>query len=505
MACTKTSGRGAAMTEPASTSARKVEATAAADAARDSGEQPKAVVHLTPGERATRGKAARAEVPRSSHAVWEAPSGRPDPVGLLEEQGESRVQELVPIRYGRMLASPFAFYRGAAYLMASDLASTPRSGFVVQACGDAHVSNFGLFGSPERELLFDINDFDETNPGPWEWDVKRLAASLAIAGRNNGFTDKERAEVVLRATGGYRTAMREFAAMRNLEVWYAHGRMEEGLPRVKALLDKKNLKEADRVVTKAKTKDSLEAFAKLTRVVDGERRIISEPPLIVPIEELLPPDQAEEFLETIHGLIRAYRRTLQGDRKHLLEDFRFSHLARKVVGVGSVGTRAWIALMLGRDDQDPLFLQAKEAQASVLEPFVGKSRYANHGQRVVEGQRLMQAASDIFLGWNRVSGIDGVTRDFYLRQLRDWKGSWAPEAMVPEVMSLYGGMCGWTLARAHARSGDRVAIASYLGGSDAFDRAIVSFSEAYADQNDRDYAALQTAVKANKIKATFDV
>jgi uncharacterized protein (DUF2252 family) len=404
-----------------------------------------------------------------------------------------------------MLASPFAFYRGAAYLMASDLASTPRSGFVVQACGDAHVSNFGLFGSPERELLFDINDFDETNPGPWEWDVKRLAASLAIAGRNNGFTDKERAEVVLRATGGYRSAMREFAAMRNLEVWYAHGRMEEGLPRVKALLDKKNLKEADRVVTKAKTKDSLEAFEKLTHVVDGERRIISDPPLIVPIEELLPPDQAEEFLETIHGLIRAYRRTLQGDRKHLLEDFRFSHLARKVVGVGSVGTRAWIALMLGRDDQDPLFLQAKEAQASVLEPFVGKSRYANHGQRVVEGQRLMQAASDIFLGWNRVSGIDGVTRDFYLRQLRDWKGSWAPEAMVPEVMSLYGGMCGWTLARAHARSGDRIAIASYLGGSDAFDRAIVSFSEAYADQNDRDYAALQTAVKANKIKATFDV
>jgi uncharacterized protein (DUF2252 family) len=404
-----------------------------------------------------------------------------------------------------MLASPFAFYRGAAYLMASDLASTPRSGFIVQACGDAHVSNFGLFGSPERELLFDINDFDETNPGPWEWDVKRLAASLAIAGRNNGFSDKERAGVVHGATRGYRSAMREFAAMRNLEVWYAHARIQEGLPRVQALLDKKNLKEADRVVSKAQTKDSLEAFAKLTHVVDGERRIISDPPLLVPVEELLPPNQAEAFLATIHGLIRAYRRTLQGDRKHLLEDFRFSHLARKVVGVGSVGTRAWIALMLGRDDQDPLFLQAKEAQASVLEPFVGKSRYANHGQRVVEGQRLMQAASDIFLGWNRLAGIDGVSRDFYLRQLRDWKGSWAPEAMVPQVMSLYGQMCGWTLARAHARSGDRIAIASYLGSSDAFDRAIVSFSEAYADQNDRDYAALQTAVKANKIKATSDV
>ena len=494
------------MTDPASTSARKAGATTAADdAVPDAGDRPKAVVHLTPRERAARGKAARAEIPRSSHAGWDAPSGRPDPVGLLEEQAESRVQELVPIRYGRMLASPFAFYRGAAYLMASDLASTPRSGLVVQACGDAHVSNFGLFGSPERELLFDINDFDETNPGPWEWDVKRLAASLAIAGRNNGFTDKERAEVVLRATGDYRSAMRGFAAMRNMDVWYAHGRIQEGLPRVQALLDKKNLKEADRVVTKAKTKDSLDAFGKLTHVVDGERRIISDPPLIVPVEELLPPDEAEKFLMAIHGLIRSYRRTLQGDRKHLLEDFRFSHLARKVVGVGSVGTRAWIALMLGRDDEDPLFLQAKEAQSSVLEPFVGKSRYANHGQRVVEGQRLMQAASDIFLGWNRVTGLDGVERDFYLRQLRDWKGSWAPEAMVPQVMSLYGGMCGWTLARAHARSGDRIAIASYLGGSDAFDRAIVSFSEAYADQNDRDYAALQTAVKAKKIKATFDV
>ncbi len=495
------------MSEPASTAPRKTKATTPEGTAeRDAGERSHgAVIHLTPAERVARGKAARAEVPRSSHAAWDAPPGRPDPVGLLQEQAENRVPELVPIRYGRMLASPFAFYRGGAYLMASDLASTPRSGFVVQACGDAHVSNFGLFGSPERELLFDINDFDETAPGPWEWDVKRLAASLAIAGRNNGFSDKERTEVVLSATGGYRSAMREFAAMRNLEVWYAHGRIQEGLPRVQALLDKKNLKEADRVVTKAKTKDSLEAFGKLTHVVEGERRIISDPPLVVPVEELLPPDQVEEFLATIHGLIRSYRRTLQGDRKHLLEDFRFSHLARKVVGVGSVGTRAWIALMLGRDDEDPLFLQAKEAQPSVLEPFVGKSRYANHGQRVVEGQRLMQAASDIFLGWNRITGFDGVDRDFYLRQLRDWKGSWAPEAMVPQVMALYGQMCGWTLARAHARSGDRIAIASYLGGSDAFDRAIVSFSEAYADQNDRDYAALEAALKAKKIEATTGV
>ena len=475
------------------------------DQAEEGAQPTNAVVHLTPEERAARGKAARAEVPRSSHAGWDAPYGRPDPVGLLQEQAKSRVQELVPIRYGRMLASPFAFYRGAAYLMASDLASTPRSGLIVQACGDAHVSNFGLFGSPERELLFDINDFDETAHGPWEWDVKRLAASLAIAGRNNGFADKERAEVVRDAVGAYRSAMRKFAAMRNLEVWYAHARVQQGLPGLQAMLDKKNLKAAERVVTKARTKDSLEAFAKLTHVVDGELRIVSEPPLIVPVEELLPPGDATKFLETIHDLIRSYRRTLQGDRKHLLEDFRFVHLARKVVGVGSVGTRAWIALLLGRDGQDPLFLQAKEAQASVLEPFVGKSRYANHGQRVVEGQRLMQASSDIFLGWNRLAGLDGVVRDFYVRQLRDWKGSWAPEAMVPQVMNVYGQMCGWTLARAHARSGDRIAIASYLGNSDAFDRAIASFSEAYADQNDRDYDALNAAVKADRIKATIEV
>jgi uncharacterized protein (DUF2252 family) len=474
------------------------------DQAKERAQTTNLVVHLTPSERAARGKAARAEVPRSSHAGWDAPSGRADPVGLLEEQAKSRVQDLVPIRYGRMLASPFAFYRGAAYLMASDLASTPRSGLIVQACGDAHVSNFGLFGSPERELLFDINDFDETAHGPWEWDVKRLAASLAIAGRNNGFADKERAEVVRGAVGAYRSAMREFAVMRNLEVWYAHARVQQGLPGLQAMLDKKNLKAAERVVTKARTKDSLEAFAKLTHVVDGELRIISEPPLIVPIEELLTPDEATKLLESMHDLVRSYRRTLQGDRKHLLEDFRFVHIARKVVGVGSVGTRAWIVLMLGRDGQDPLFLQAKEAQASVLEPFVGKSRYANHGQRVVEGQRLMQASSDIFLGWNRLAGFDGVVRDFYIRQLRDWKGSWAPEAMVPQVMSVYGQMCAWTLARAHARSGDRIAIASYLGGSDAFDRAITSFSEAYADQNDRDYDALKAAVKADRIKATIE-
>ena len=466
---------------------------------------PDRVPHLTPKERAARGKAARKEVPREKHGGWSPPAVRPDPIEILEAQAKTRVKDLVPIRYGRMLASPFAFYRGAAAIMASDLADTPRSGLMVQACGDAHVSNFGLFGSPERELLFDINDFDETLPGPWEWDVKRLAASLAIAGRNNGFSGKERSQIVRDAVAQYRTAMTEFAGMHDLAVWYAHLRVQEGLPRVRELLDKKNLKEAEKIVDKARTKDSMQAFEKLTHVVDGRRQIVSDPPLIVPIEEFLEPDQAEWFAEAIHRLIRSYRRTLLGDRRHLLEGFRFSHLARKVVGVGSVGTRAWIILMLGRDDQDPLFLQAKQAEASVLEPFVGKSAYAQHGQRVVEGQRLMQAASDIFLGWERFTDPEGTSRDFYLRQLRDWKGSWAPEAMVPQVMSVYGGMCAWTLARAHARSGDRIAIAAYLGKSDAFDRAIVEFSEAYAEQNQRDHAALAKAVKDNRIEATIEV
>jgi uncharacterized protein (DUF2252 family) len=463
------------------------------------------VRHVSPEERAARGKAARAAVPRSSHTGWKAPADRPDPIGILEAQATSRVTELVPIRYGRMVSSPFAFYRGAAAIMASDLSATPRSGIKVQTCGDAHVSNFGLFGSPERELVFDINDFDETLPGPWEWDVKRLAASLAIAGRGNGFSAKRRREVVLRATAGYRTAMREFAGMRNLDVWYAHARVQEGLPRLRAMLDAKSLKEAERLVGKARTKDSMQAFDKLTHVVDGERRIISTPPLVVPVEELFAEDVVKPLYESFHSLIRTYRRSLLGDRRQLLESFRFSHIARKVVGVGSVGTRAWILLMLGRDDQDPLFLQAKEAQASVLEPFVGKSHYSQHGQRVVEGQRLMQAASDIFLGWERFVGPDGVARDFYLRQLRDWKGSWAPEAMIPEVMGVYGEMCGWTLARAHARSGDRIAISSYLGSSDAFDRAIAEFSEAYADQNERDHDALTRAIKTGKVQATLEI
>jgi len=427
-------------------------------------------------------------------------------VDLLEEQATSRVPELVPVRYGRMLASPFAFYRGAAYLMAADLASTPRSGISVQACGDAHLSNFGLFGSPERELLFDINDFDETLPGPWEWDIKRLAASIAVAGRNNGFSDAERLEVITASAREYRTAMREFASMRNLDVWYSRLQVRQGLPELQALLSKKSLKEAQRLVDKARTKDNIQAFDKLTHVVDGEPRIVSDPPLIVPIEEILNADQAPTFVERFHDLLRTYRRSLLGDRRHLLEGFRFVHMAHKVVGVGSVGTRAWIILMLGRDDADPLFLQAKEAQASVLAPFVGKSRFTNQGERVVEGQRLMQAVSDIFLGWERAEGLsEGGKRDFYIRQLRDWKGSWPPEAMDRRVMSAYGRMCARTLARAHARSGDRIAIAAYLGASHVFDRSIAGFAEAYADQNERDYQALKYAVASGRVVATTGV
>jgi uncharacterized protein (DUF2252 family) len=462
--------------------------------------------HLTPAERVAKGKEARRAVPRSAHAAWEPPTDRRDPVDILVEQGSTRVPELVPIRYGRMLTSPFAFYRGAAAIMAADLATTPTTGLRVQACGDAHISNFGLFASPERSLLFDINDFDETLPGPWEWDVKRLTASIVIAGRDNGFTEDSQRQCVVDAVAAYRVAMTGFATQGNMDVWYARGQVHEGLPRLhEALTKKSDIKAAETLVAKARTHDSMQAFDKLTTVVDGRRTIVSDPPLIVPIEELVSPEVADRITEGFHGLIRTYRRSLLGDRRHLLEDFRFAQMAQKVVGVGSVGTRAWILLFFGRDDEDPLFLQAKEAQASVLAPFVGKSGYANQGQRVVEGQRLMQAASDIFVGWDRLTGIDGVARDFYVRQLRDWKASWAPDTMTPEVMSLVGQLAGWTLARAHARSGDRIAIAAYLGQRDQFDRAIADFATAYAEQNDRDFVELQTAVKTKRIIAESGV
>jgi len=465
-------------------------------------ERAAAVPHLTVAERVARGKAARAEVPRSRHAIFEPQSRRPDPIKLLERQAKTRVPELVPIRYGRMLVSPFTFYRGGALIMASDLAATPRSGLQVQCCGDAHLSNFGVFASPERQLVFDLNDFDETLPGPWEWDVKRLAVSMLIAARDNDFAAKDQDKIVLQTVESYRTAMAGFAAMKNLDVWYAHLEIEKVLRDIGPQLNQKGVKKTERMLAKARTKDSMAAFSKLTRIVDGEARIVAEPPLIVPIEDLAQGKERDEMFDGLHEILRSYRETLEHDRRVLLEEFRLTDFARKVVGVGSVGTRAWIALMLGRDDQDPLFLQMKEAEASVLEEFLGPSEFDNHGERVVNGQRLMQATSDIFLGWLHVeSGLDGQDRDFYGRQLKDWKGSAETEQMLPTGMAAYGKLCGWTLARAHARSGDRIAIASYLGKGPTFDRAILEFSRAYAEQNELDYKALAAAVKSGKITA----
>jgi uncharacterized protein (DUF2252 family) len=463
------------------------------------------VPHLTPRERIARGKAARMEAPRSRHAEWEPWAERPDPIALLEEQATTRVPELVPIRYGRMVASPFAFFRGAAYVMASDLATTTRSGLQAQLCGDAHLSNFGGFASPERDLLFDVNDFDETLPGPWEWDLKRLAASIAIAGRERGFSTKERREAVGATVRQYREAMRQFAGMSNLDIWYARMDATALLNRFEAEANAKQIKTFRKVAMKARSKDNTRAYSRLAHTVDGEPQIISDPPLIVRIEDLLPRAQAGEFEEGMHTLLRAYRASLQGDRRRLLEHYRYVDLARKVVGVGSVGTRAWVVLMLGRDNEDPMFLQCKEAQPSVLEPFLGKSEYAHHGRRVVEGQWLMQAASDIMLGWLRTTGLDGVTRDFYVRQLWDWKSSADVEAMEPSGMSIYGRMCGWTLARGHARSGDCIAIASYLGQGDTFDRALERFAETYADQNERDHKALEQAIASGRVNAETGV
>jgi uncharacterized protein (DUF2252 family) len=463
-----------------------------------------------PARRRARGKAARQQAPAESHAVWAPGAVRPDPVALLEEQAKDRVPDLVPIRYGRMMVSPFTFYRGAAAIMAADLSATPNSGLRAQLCGDAHLSNFGAFASPERRLMFDINDFDETLPGPWEWDVKRLAASLEIAGRDRGFGAADRRAVVLAAVEEYRNRMRQAAGMGNLEVWYAHIAVDDLLQRLRAeagrTVTKRGVKAVEKGVAKSRTRDSMQAFTKLTHEVDGERRIRADPPLVVPIEDLAPPGTGREALESfLRDLVREYRRTLQTDRRHLLGEYRLVHLARKVVGVGSVGTRAWILLMLGRDGADPLFLQAKQAQASVLEPFAGADRYPNHGQRVVAGQHLMQAASDIFLGWHRVTTAEGLQHDYYVRQLRDWKGSVDVDRMLVPGMTMYARLCGATLARAHARSGDRIAIAAYLGKRDAFDLAIADFSTAYADQNERDHRTLLDAVAAGRLRAETGV
>lgn len=455
----------------------------------------------TPAERAARGKAARRVVPRSSHAGFEPAGARPDPLDILEGQSVTRVPELLPIRYGRMTESPFRFYRGAAAIMAADLATTPDSGIRAQLCGDAHLLNFRLLGSPERTLLFDINDFDETLPGPWEWDVKRLAASLVIAGRANDFTDAERADIVRSAVRSYRESMIRFAGMRNLDVWYARIDADHLQEVAAEQLAKRGRKGVARALAKARTKDSLQAFDKLTEVVDGQTRIAADPPLIVPLTDLLPDAERGALQEEFRLLVESYGRSLASDRRSLLRGFRLVDVARKVVGVGSVGTRCWIFLLRGRDDEDPLFLQAKEADTSALAPYVGASEYENQGERVVAGQRLMQAASDIFLGWERVDGMDGRRRDFYIRQLRDWKGIAQPELMVPRGMRAFGEVCGTTLARAHARSGDRIAIAGYLGRGEAFDHALATFAESYADQNERDHQALLDAVRDGRVTA----
>ncbi|MDI1437293.1 DUF2252 domain-containing protein [Polyangium sorediatum] len=461
----------------------------------------RATPHLSAEGHAARGKAEREKVPRTSHATWEAPLHRPDPITLLEEQAKSRVPELVPLRYGRMLVSPFTFYRGAAYVMASDLATTLRSGLTVQLCGDAHLSNFGVFGSPERRMMFDINDFDETLPGPWDWDVKRLAASIELCGRDHGFSKSARADIVQTAVREYREAMRSFAKLGHLDLWYTSLDIERVFEQFGARVGAKRLKVTEHNVAKARTKDSLQAYEKLTHEVDGRRRILSDPPLIIPMDEFMKGVAREQLEEQVRALLHGYRATLQADRRHLLEGYDFVDMAHKVVGVGSVGTRAWILLLLGRDDEDPLFLQAKEAHASVLEPFLGKSEYPNSGQRVVAGERLMQAASDIFLGWQRVKGAGGIERDFYVRQLRDWKFSVDVAALDRVTLTTYGSLCGWTLARAHARSGDRIAIAAYLGKGDTFDEAIGAFAIAYADQTERDHQALVDAVKSGRIQA----
>ncbi|MGO9141551.1 MAG: DUF2252 domain-containing protein [Streptosporangiaceae bacterium] len=489
------------------------DAAAGRSGARASGRGPGqtgTVEHLSRADRVARGKDARAVASLESNAEFSPGPGR-DPVGLLLGQAASRVPELVPVRHGRMLVSPFTFYRGAALPMAADLAGTPASGLRVQLCGDAHLSNFGAFASPERNLVFDVNDFDETLPGPFEWDVKRLAASLTVAGRDNGFPAKACRKITLAAGEGYRTAMRGFADQTFMDVWYTHVDIQSALAKFQSQIKANKIKakrfnEAQKMLAKAHTSDTMKAVGKLTTVVDGQRRIISQPPLIVPVEEVFAEVQADAIYQLINNVLNKYRRTLQSDRRHLLEQFAMVQVARKVVGVGSVGTRAYVVLMDAGDGVEPLFLQAKEAEPSVLAEYAGRSQYTNQGERAVAGQHLMQAESDIFLGWTRVTNPeDGKDRDFYVRQLKDWKFSVPIEMMLPQGLTLYARLCGWTLARAHARSGDRIALAAYLGGSAKFDQAIADFAETYADQNERDYAALKTAVKEGRAEATTEI
>jgi uncharacterized protein (DUF2252 family) len=466
--------------------------------------------HLTPEERKALGRAARARVPREAHAELSPGAGR-DPVGLLIEQERTRVPELVRIRHGRMLVSPFTFYRGAALIMAADLATTPSPGLRTQLCGDAHLANFGAYASPERRLVFDINDFDETLPGPFEWDVKRLATSFVVAARHTELSAKRCRKLALAVVGSYRRAMRAFAGQTILDVWYAHLNIEDLLEEFKLSLSPKKLERdeadieaAESLLARAHTRTSLQAVAKLTTVTGGRRQIVSAAPLIVPVDEVTGMDTTE-VLHALRGLLATYRGTLQSDRRALLDHFSLTDVAHKVVGVGSVGLRAWVLLFEAGLGAESLVLQAKQAEASVLAAYAGASEYANHAERVVAGQHLMQASSDIFLGWLASSPADGWTEDYYLRQLRDWKASAELDQMSPRSFDVYARLCGWTLARAHARGGDRIAIAGYLGRSDAFDRAVADFAEAYADLNERDHAALAEAVAAGRVEAETDV
>jgi len=465
------------------------------------------IVHPSIEERKAKGKVAREQTDPAEHAGWEPARDRPDPIALLEAQNTTREPDLVPVRHGRMMVSPFTFYRGAAKIMAADLESTPTAGLITQLCGDAHLSNFGVFASPERRLLFGLNDFDETLPGPFEYDVERMAASFTIAARNNGFSRADARVATLKSVSSYRETMAAFAKMNTLDVWYAHLDEQDLMNAIdtfarasKTKEDRNLAKGAGRQVAKARTRDSIQALSKLAELVDGRYRIVSQPPIVIPARDLgeVFGMSAAEIMHAIRGQLRAYRSTLQDDRRHLLEQFEVVDAARKVVGVGSVGTRAFILLLQGRDQGDPLFLQVKEATASVLEDHLPKSRYRNPGERVVQGQRMMQAASDIFLGWTK--GVE-ENRYLYWRQLRDMKGSADVEAMVPEALNFYAGMCGQTLARAHARSGDPVAITSYLGKKDRFDLSITDFAERYADQNERDYNTFIAAIRSGRLEA----
>jgi uncharacterized protein (DUF2252 family) len=455
----------------------------------------------TPADGPVDGKKARKLAPRSAQADWKPAADRVGPLEVLAEQDKTRVPELVPVRYGRMLASAFTFYRGAAGIMAADLAASPDSGLRVQLCGDAHLSNFGVFQAPDRRLVFDINDFDETLPGPFEWDVKRLAASVAIGARDRGFSTAEGEAAVLASVSTYRTTMAQFAAMGDLDVWYARLDVDEAVAQWQRDAKKADRRRLEKNLDKARNKDSLRALKKLTETVDGHVKIADRPPLLVPIDRLAEREGRDpaEIRVLLEGLLGTYRDSLDDQAKVLAARYSYVDAAHKVVGVGSVGTRAWIALLFGRDEQDPLFLQMKEAGPSVLEPFAGPSKYENHGHRVVAGQRLTQAASDVLLGWLKVTGIDGKKRDFYVRQLWDGKGSAEIELMSAPTMATYAGLCGWSLARAHARTGDRVAIADYLGKSDKFDCAIAEFSEAYADQNEADYEVVANARDAGEL------